>query len=118
LPSLTAQQLSCTFHSAVLACAGCPAGALKAVEAHSKEVNGIDFNPHNPHLLATCSSDTTVGLWDWRCLDQPLHVLEAHTDGVYQVSMPLQHGQQQSAGCNILLHVWTQLHTVLPAGRT
>jgi WD40 repeat protein len=50
------------------------------VKAHSREVYGLSFNPHNPHLLATCSSDTTVALRDWRNLGDPLHVLEAHTD--------------------------------------
>lgn len=94
--------------STVLACAGCPAGALKAVEAHSKEVNGIDFNPHNPHLLATCSSDTTVALRDWRCLNQPLHVLEAHTDGVYQVSTWWQHDARAAAASRARSPTWTQ----------
>ena len=50
------------------------------MKAHSREVYGLSFNPHNPHLLATCSSDTTVALRDWRNLGDPLHVLEAHTD--------------------------------------
>ena len=62
-----------------------PAGAIKAAVAHSREVYGLAFNPYSPHLLATCSSDTTVALRDWRNLAEPLHVMEAHTDGVQQV---------------------------------
>lgn len=62
-------------------------GALIAAEVHTLEVNSLAFNPHNPHLLATGSSDRTAALHDWRNLEQPLHVLEAHTDQVYQVRL-------------------------------
>lgn len=56
------------------------------MQAHEREVNALSFNPANPHLLATCGSCGTVQLRDWRNLAEPLHVLEGHTDQVFQVS--------------------------------
>lgn len=64
-----------------------PGTALRAVQVHGREVYGLAFNPANPCLLATCSSDTSVGLRDWRNLSEPLHVLQAHTGDVLQVGV-------------------------------
>lgn len=43
------------------------------------QVNFLSFNPYNEWILATASSDTTVGLFDMRKLNSPLHVLSSHT---------------------------------------
>lgn len=43
------------------------------------QVNYLSFNPFNEWVLATASSDTTVGLFDMRKLTSPLHVLSSHT---------------------------------------
>lgn len=42
------------------------------------QVNHISFNPYNEWILATASSDTTIGLFDTRKLSTPLHVLSSH----------------------------------------
>lgn len=47
----------------------------QSVVVHEKEVNYLSFNPYNEWVLATASSDTTVGLFDMRKLTSPLHVL-------------------------------------------
>jgi histone-binding protein RBBP4 len=57
-----------------------------AENAHSKDINGLAFNPSQPFLFATASSDQTVGLWDLRNLKDPVSVFRGHTDEVYQVS--------------------------------
>ncbi|KAF5745357.1 WD-40 repeat-containing protein MSI3-like [Tripterygium wilfordii] len=51
----------------------------QSVKAHEREVNYISFNPFNEWILATASSDATVGLFDMRKLDVPLHALGGHT---------------------------------------
>ncbi|KAL6517442.1 adenyl-nucleotide exchange factor [Orobanche minor] len=56
-----------------------------SVVIHEKEVNYLSFNPFNEYVLATASSDTTVGLFDMRNLSSPLHSLESHTEEVFQV---------------------------------
>ncbi|KAL0356577.1 UNVERIFIED_CONTAM: WD-40 repeat-containing protein MSI2 [Sesamum calycinum] len=49
-----------------------------SVVVHEKEVNYLSFNPFNEWVLATASSDTTVGLFDMRNLSSPLHALGNH----------------------------------------
>ena len=36
---------------------------------HEDRINTIDFNPQNPNIMATSSSDATVCLWDLRKVD-------------------------------------------------
>ncbi|PWA40178.1 transducin family protein / WD-40 repeat family protein [Artemisia annua] len=63
----------------------------QAVVVHEKEVNYLSFNPYNEWVLATASSDTTVGLFDMRKLTAPLHVLSSHTEEVFQVEWDPNH---------------------------
>ncbi|KAK8793401.1 hypothetical protein WA158_004760 [Blastocystis sp. Blastoise] len=56
---------------------------VKQVQAHTKEVNTVAFNPFDEHLCLTGSSDTTLRLWDTRNFSHPLHVLEGHSDAIY-----------------------------------
>ncbi|KAL6346628.1 hypothetical protein AAG906_000246 [Vitis piasezkii] len=62
-----------------------------SVIVHEKEVNFLSFNPYNEWILATASSDTTVGLFDMRKLNSPLHVLSSHTEEVFQVEWDPNH---------------------------
>ncbi|XAR72696.1 hypothetical protein NMG60_11019423 [Bertholletia excelsa] len=62
-----------------------------SVHVHEKEVNYISFNPYNEWVLATASSDTTVGLFDMRKLTSPLHVLSSHMEEVFQVEWDPNH---------------------------
>jgi len=56
-----------------------------SVVAHKYEVNSVAFNPFCEYVLATGSTDKTIGLWDLRNLDTKLYSLESHTDQVLQV---------------------------------
>ncbi|CAH9056738.1 unnamed protein product [Cuscuta europaea] len=62
-----------------------------SVLVHEKEVNYLSFNPYNEWVVATASSDTTVGLFDMRKLNAPLHILSSHTDEVFQVEWDPNH---------------------------
>ncbi|VFQ67805.1 unnamed protein product [Cuscuta campestris] len=63
----------------------------QSVLVHEKEVNYLSFNPYNEWVVATASSDTTVGLFDMRKLSSPLHILSSHTDEVFQVEWDPNH---------------------------
>lgn len=62
-----------------------PRGQTKA---HAAEVNCVQFNPREEHLLATGSADRTVVLHDMRYLQQRLHFMEAHKEEVFQARGP------------------------------
>ncbi|XP_073030033.1 WD-40 repeat-containing protein MSI2-like [Primulina eburnea] len=62
-----------------------------SVIVHEKEVNYLSFNPFNEWVLATASSDTTVGLFDIRNLSSPLHALSSHMEEVFQVEWDPNH---------------------------
>ncbi|GAB2267853.1 hypothetical protein Dimus_002829 [Dionaea muscipula] len=63
----------------------------QTVRCHEKEVNYLSFNSYNEWILATASSDTTVGLFDTRKLSSPLHVLTTHMEEVFQVEWDPNH---------------------------
>ncbi|CAO2813738.1 unnamed protein product [Amaranthus hypochondriacus] len=63
----------------------------QSVIAHENEVNYLSFNSFNEWVVATASSDTTVGLFDTRKLDTPLHILGNHTEEVFQVEWDPNH---------------------------
>ncbi|KAL1205563.1 Protein DAMAGED DNA-BINDING 2 [Cardamine amara subsp. amara] len=37
-------------------------------DLHERRINSIDFNPQNPHVMATSSTDGTAYLWDLRSM--------------------------------------------------
>ncbi|KAE9586605.1 hypothetical protein Lal_00004647 [Lupinus albus] len=75
--------------------------------AHDKEVNFLSFNPYNEWVLATASSDSTIGLFDTRKLTLPLHVLSSHTDEVFQVEWDPNHETVlASSGADRRIMVW------------
>lgn len=77
------------------------------VDAHSKEINCLSFNPFSEHMLATGSADKTVALWDMRNLKTKLHSLEGHTEEVYQVAWsPHNETILASSSSDRRLHVW------------
>ncbi|KAK3028493.1 hypothetical protein RJ639_040062 [Escallonia herrerae] len=63
----------------------------QSVVVHEREVNYLSFNPYNEWVLATASSDTTVGLFDIRKLSSPLHALTTHEEEVFQVEWDPNH---------------------------
>ena len=53
---------------------------------HSDAINALAFNPASEFVLATASSDKTIGLWDLRNLKSKLHSLVGHVDSVTTLS--------------------------------
>ena len=81
--------------------------AKHSVDAHSKEINCLAFNPFSEHLLATGSADKTVALWDLRSLKSKLHSFEGHTEEIFQVSWsPFSETILGSASSDRRMHVW------------
>jgi len=56
--------------------------AVVASGGHSDAINALAFNPRSEFLVATASSDHTIGIWDMRSLKQKIHTLEGHVDAV------------------------------------
>lgn len=81
--------------------------AKHTVDAHSKEINCVAFNPFSEYILATGAADKTVALWDMRSLRTKLHSLEGHAEEVYQVAWsPFNETVLASASSDRRLHVW------------
>ena len=81
--------------------------AKYVVDAHSKEINCLAFNPFSEYIVATGSADKTVALWDMRSLKTKLHSLEGHTEEVYQVGWsPFNETILASASSDRRLNVW------------
>ncbi|KAI7869576.1 WD40-repeat-containing domain protein [Spinellus fusiger] len=59
--------------------------AAQRVLAHEAEVNSVCFHPSKEWMLATGSADKTIGLFDTRRIDKPLHFIQQE-DPVTQVS--------------------------------
>ncbi|XP_064640221.1 GATOR2 complex protein WDR59-like isoform X2 [Lineus longissimus] len=55
-----------------------------AVKAHTRVISDLDWSPHDPNMLATCSVDTFSFLWDVRDTRKPSLSLQA-VAGVSQV---------------------------------
>lgn len=49
---------------------------------HTDAINAIAFAPGSDHIVATGSSDKTIGIWDLRNLNSMIHSLEGHNDQV------------------------------------
>jgi len=81
--------------------------AKYVVDAHSKEINCLAFNPFSEYIIATGSADKTVALWDMRSLKTKLHSLEGHSEEVYQVAWsPFNETILASASSDRRLNVW------------
>jgi len=78
-------------------------------EAHSDDVNAVDFNPFNEYLLATGGKDRVCKLWDLRNLSQELYHFggEKHSVSVVGVQWsPHAETVLASWGFDRRVHVW------------
>eukprot|EP00873_Tetraselmis_striata_P017230 jgi/Tetstr1/437494/TSEL_026173.t1 len=81
--------------------------AVSKVVAHQDEIHCVAFHPAAEPLLATGSADHTLGLFDTRKLERPLHVMAHHSDCIYQISWNPHHKSCiASAGGDYLLMIW------------
>ncbi|KAK7541198.1 WD40-repeat-containing domain protein [Phyllosticta citribraziliensis] len=81
--------------------------ALHRKDAHADAVNCLAFHPHWESIVATGSSDHTVGLWDLRFLDKKLHSLENHTQTVINVDWhPTDSAVLASASVDKRINFW------------
>lgn len=77
------------------------------LQAHSKEVNTIQFHPHERFLFVTASSDNTLALWDQRNLASPLHSLKGHSAEIFSAAWnPTNPNILASAGVDRRVHLW------------
>uniref|UniRef100_H3AWK9 Histone-binding protein RBBP4-like N-terminal domain-containing protein n=1 Tax=Latimeria chalumnae TaxID=7897 RepID=H3AWK9_LATCH len=80
---------------------------INFVDAHTAAVNCLAFNPFSEFILATGSTDQTVGLWDLRNLKLKLHSFKSHKDGIFQVQWsPHNESILASGGMDRRLSVW------------
>lgn len=49
------------------------------LHAHSRAISDINWSPHHPDMLATCSVDTYVHIWDLRCSGNDLRPANSFT---------------------------------------
>lgn len=56
--------------------------AAVAPDGHADAINALAFNPRSETIVATASSDHTIGIWDMRSLKYKIHTLEGHVDAV------------------------------------
>lgn len=76
-------------------------------EGHSDAVNALSFNQASDWILATASSDKTIGIWDLRNLGQKLHTLEGHMDQVTSLAWhPQEHAILGSGGYDRRVIFW------------
>ena len=50
---------------------------IASLKAHESDVMGCDFNKYD-EIIATCSTDNTIRLWDLRNLKMPVNILGGH----------------------------------------
>jgi histone-binding protein RBBP4 len=76
-------------------------------KGHDDAVNALAFNVASDFVLATASSDKTIGIWDLRNLKEKLHTLEGHTDQVTSLAWhPYEHAILGSGGYDRRVIFW------------
>lgn len=81
--------------------------AASAEGLHKDAINSIAFNPASETVLATGSSDKTIGLWDLRNLKTKLHSLECHLEAVTSVAWhPFEESVLASASYDRRIMFW------------
>jgi periodic tryptophan protein 1 len=99
-------QLYCSTEDGGLTCydVRSVAAPVASIKAHSKALSAFSFSPGAPGLLATCSADKTVKLWDTRvsCLREDSSVFSGRVADAFctlclQEGAPVQLGEKSMA---------------------
>lgn len=77
---------------------------IRSSPGHTKAVFRVVVHPKEP-ILATCSADTTVRLWN-ADTGAPLHTLTGHTDWVYALACSPDGSLLASGGWNGEVRIW------------
>lgn len=83
---------------------------LRALTSHTGSIEDIQWSPTEDALLASCSSDRTVRLWDSRSPPQQACVCivkDAHESDVNVISWNKQEPLMVSGGDDGMLKVWS-----------
>ena len=81
-------------------------GAPYSCCAHQSEVNVLSFSPFNENLVATGSSDGTVGLFDLRNLNDKVHALTGHAGEVFNVEWSPHHEAVLASSSERRIYLW------------
>ncbi|XP_033631457.1 coronin-7-like [Asterias rubens] len=86
--------------------------SLPMLHAHSALVTDMDFSPFDDNLLATCSSDNTIKLWDipegglTESMSTPRCMLTKQEQTVQNVLFHPTADQLLASSCDKTLHIW------------
>eukprot|EP01083_Nonionella_stella_P187665 690081_1 len=79
----------------------------QTIQAHSGEVNCLDFSPFMEHLFVSGSADQTIALWDLRNVSKCLHRFDGHKGQVFNVEWsPSAETVMASCGTDARVIVW------------
>jgi WD40 repeat protein len=75
---------------------------------HRRRINTIDFDPENPHIAVTSSTDGTACTWDFRCTGDKSNLTALKT---FTYERALQSAYFSPSGCSIAT---TRYDTLVP----
>ncbi|CAN6975458.1 peroxisome biogenesis protein 7 [Brassica rapa] len=82
---------------------------LAVLNGHGYAVRKVKFSPHRRNLIASCSYDMSVCLWDYMVEDALVGRYDHHTEFAVGIDMSvLVEGLMASTGWDELVYVWQQ----------
>lgn len=82
---------------------------LAVLNGHGYAVKKVKFSPHRRNMIASCSYDMTVCLWDYMVEDALMGRYDHHTEFAVGIDMSvLVEGLMASTGWDELVYVWQQ----------
>lgn len=76
------------------------------LHGHSRAITDINFHPENPELLATCSVDTSVLVWDTRIPKVPTYRVADWRAGASQVKWNFQNPNILASSHDHYFYLW------------
>lgn len=80
--------------------------AFSIDRSHADNVRDLDFNPNNPHYIATGGDDCRVRFWDVRNVAKPVKTLSGHSHWVWNVRYSPFHDElliSSGSDCKVVL---------------